>query len=234
MKRSGSIRVLACLLVFSAALQAQQYVFRSFRQAEGLNNLAVNALARDRSGFLWLATENGVYRFLGSGFQRYGAEQGVAELDTLDVVADPEGTIWLATEGNLYHWDGQRFLPAGHDPIRIEGQRRMVVEDAHHLLVVQHGRVYRLEHDAQGKLLSFLPLFSDRMLTSMPDLTHVISLSAVRETRNGLRIWAGCGTSLCSWLGQEVGNAGQQHDGTVTEWGKDKRLRKRRRKVRSP
>jgi diguanylate cyclase (GGDEF)-like protein len=224
MKRFGLIRVLACWIALSSVTQAQQYVFRSFRQAEGLNNLAVNALARDRSGFLWLATENGVYRFLGSGFERYGAERGVAELDILDIVSDPNGTIWVATEGNLYRWDGQRFLPAGRDPIRIESQRRMIVEDAYHLLVVLHGHIYRLEHDAQGRMLSFLPLYSDHMLASMPDLAHVISLSAVREPQNGLRIWAGCGTSLCSWLGQEDGNAGQQQDGTVTEWGKDKGL----------
>ncbi len=62
MRRVGLIRVLVCWLVFSALLPAQQYVFRSFRQAEGLKNLAINAMATDRSGFLWIATENGVYR----------------------------------------------------------------------------------------------------------------------------------------------------------------------------
>jgi ligand-binding sensor domain-containing protein len=71
MKRFGLIRVLACWIALSSVTQAQQYVFRSFRQAEGLNNLAVNALARDRSGFLWLATENGVYRFLGGCRTRF-------------------------------------------------------------------------------------------------------------------------------------------------------------------
>ena len=75
MARFGSVRVLACLLAFSAAAQAQQYVFRAFRQAEGLNNLGISSLETDRNGFLWMGTENGVYRFLGSGFERYGAEQ---------------------------------------------------------------------------------------------------------------------------------------------------------------
>src|SRR5882762_3582644 len=66
-----TIRTLACLLLLAADLRAQQYVFRAYRQAEGLKNLAVKGLAVDRSGFLWVGTENGLYRFLGSGFEVY-------------------------------------------------------------------------------------------------------------------------------------------------------------------
>jgi diguanylate cyclase (GGDEF)-like protein len=222
MRRIGLIRVLACWLAFTAVLPAQQYVFRAFRQAEGLKNLAVNSIATDRSGFLWIATENGVYRFLGSGFERYGAEQGIAEIDFSDVISDPNGTIWVATNGNLYRWDGQRFLPAGRDPIPVWGPRRVAVEDARHLLVVQKGHLFRLEHDADGKMLSFLPLFPDRMLASMPDLAHLHSLRIVNEPRNRLRVWAGCAKSLCSWPDGEAGNLAQPRDGTVTEWGQDK------------
>jgi hypothetical protein len=110
---------LACWLALSAALQAQQYVFRAYRQAEGLKNLAVNALTTDRSGFLWVATENGVYRFLGSSFEQYGKEQGIAERDVEDIYADPTGIVWAGTDENLYRWDGQRFLAAGKNPIQI-------------------------------------------------------------------------------------------------------------------
>src|SRR5208337_4320308 len=87
-KQSNTIRVLAAFLALSAGLQAQQYVFRAYRQAEGLKNLAVNAMTTDRNGFLWAATENGAYRFLGSSFQRFGPEQGIAEVDIRDLVVD--------------------------------------------------------------------------------------------------------------------------------------------------
>ena len=238
MARFGSIRVLACLLAFSATLQAQQYVFRAFRQAEGLNNLGISSLETDRNGFLWMGTENGVYRFLGSGFERYGAEEGITDLNIRDVVSDPNGTVWVATDSDLYRWDGQRFLPAGRDPIHVEGQWRIVVEDAHHLLIVEKGHLYRLEHDADGRMLSFLPLFPDHLLASMPDMANVTSVSVVRERGGGIRIWAGCGKGLCSWLEREVGAAGdwtslqgsktgapvQLSDGVVTEWGEDKGL----------
>ncbi len=238
MRRISLIRVLACMLAFSACLPAQQYIFRAFRQAEGLKNLGTSSLAADRSGFLWMGTENGVYRFLGSDFVRFGAEQGIAELNVRDVVSDPNGTIWVATDGNLYHWDGRRFLPAGRDPIIVAGPRRIVVEDARHLLVVENGQPYRLEHDAEGKMLSFLPLFPNHLRASMPDMADVTSLSVVRERNGDIRFWAGCGKGLCSWLEREAGAAGdwtalkgaetgapaQLRDGVVTEWGEDKGL----------
>jgi diguanylate cyclase (GGDEF)-like protein len=224
MKQIDSVRVLAFWLMLIAVLPAQQYVFRAFRQPEGLNSIATTSLATDSSGFLWVGTENGLYRFLGSTFERYGVEQGIAEHYVLDVIADSNGAIWASTEENLYRWNGQRFLPAGRDPIRIEGQRQMAVEDARHLLVVEKGHLYRLEHDAEGRMLSFLPLFSDRMLASMPDMGKVISLSVVLEPANRLRVWAGCGNGLCSWLANEASESVHPRDAMVTEWGKDRGL----------
>jgi diguanylate cyclase (GGDEF)-like protein len=87
-------------------------------------------------------------------------------------------------------------------------------------------------------MLSFLPLFPDHLLASMPDMANVTSVSVVRERGGGIRIWAGCGKGLCSWLEREVGAAGdwtslqgsetgapvQLSDGVVTEWGEDKGL----------
>ena len=76
-----SVRLLLCLLALSATVQAQRYVYRNYRQAEGLKNLAVHTLTKDSHGFLWAATENSIYRFLGSSFERFEPEQGVAESD---------------------------------------------------------------------------------------------------------------------------------------------------------
>lgn len=205
-------------------MQAQQYAFRTYRQAEGLKNLVVNALAIDHAEFLWLATDNGIYRFLGSGFEHFGPERGIAESYVLDIVSDPDGALWAATGQNLYRWDGQRFLPAGSDPIPIASLWRMAFEDAHHLLVVEKDHLYRLEHDAEGRMLSFLPVFSDHMLAAMPDLAHVTSVSVVHDPHGGVRIWAGCGNGLCSWPGWNAEDPAHPRDGGVTEWGKDKGL----------
>ena len=210
MRQFDAIRVLACWLALSAGLQAQQYVFRAYQQTEGLKNLAVNALTTDRAGFLWVATENGVYRFLGSSFEQYGQEQGIAERYVQEIYADPSGTIWAGTDANLYRWDGWRFLAAGKEPIRIYGAQHLVAEDARHLLVVDNRRLYRLEHDAEGRMLSYAPVFSGETLASIPALSQLSSVSVI----GGQAIWMGCAKKLCSW------SVGRQ--GAVTQWGTDK------------
>jgi diguanylate cyclase (GGDEF)-like protein len=211
--------VLVLVLTFSAALQAQQYVFRPFRQAEGLKNLAVNGVVADHHGFLWVATENGVYRLLGSSFERFGPEQGIAELNVRTVLVAPDDTVWAATFGNLYRWDGHRFVAAASQPIPVASWNGIVVEDAHHLLIVDRHRLYRLENDGQGRMISFRPVFSDSQLKAMPDLAGVSSVSMVHDALTGIQIWIGCGKELYSWSERDAGSQGQLPNGKIVEWG---------------
>lgn len=222
--RLPSIRLFVCWLAFCASLQAQQYVFRAYRQAEGLKNLSVNALTRDRDGFLWVATQNGVYRFLGASFEQFGREQGIFEPNVQDVVADSTGTVWVGTNENLYRWDGQRFRAAGRDPIQIKGPQRVAIEDERHLLVVDKERLYRLEHDDNGRMLSYRPVFPDRLVAARPDLGHVHNVNVVNKSTTGSRVWIGCGKKLYTWLDGAVNDPNQPRDGAVTEWGADKGL----------
>jgi len=218
------MRVVACWLALASAGLAQQYVFHAYRQPEGLKNLAVSAMTTDRNGFLWVVTENGVYRFLGSSFERFGPEQGIGEVDVHDVVADPDGAVWVGTAENVYRWDGQRFWPAGNGSIHILGPRRMAVEDASHLLVVDGTRLYRLEHDRAGRTLSYQPVLSDRMVQAEPGLGRLISVSLVREPPHGLRIWMGGGGKLYSLADRPSAGPPQPENAAVTEWGKERGL----------
>ena len=155
------MRILLCVLAIGQAAQAQQYVFHVYRQAEGLRIWPSTRWPWTATGFSGWELRIGVYRFLGSGFERFGQEQGIAEIDIEDVVADPDGTIWIGTDQNFYHWDGRKFLSSGRDSARINAPWNMAVEDARHLLIVDNRRLYRLEHDAAGNTLSYLPVFSD-------------------------------------------------------------------------
>jgi len=218
LRRLVLLRLLVSCLALSCVTQAQQYVFHTYRQAEGLKNLSVNAVTIDRSGFLWVATENGVYRFAGESFEQYGREQGIAELDAQDIVADANGTIWIGTEGNLYRLVGHRFLPAGRNHIKMDEPWHLAAEDANHLLVVDNQRLYRLEHDAEGRMLSYLPVIPESMVTAMPDLGQVSTVSVVNEPQRGPRIWIGCGKRLYSFLDGEPGHPGDQSVAQLTQW----------------
>jgi hypothetical protein len=58
---------------------AQHYSFSEPAKAlgEGLGNLNVNCIAQDRQGYLWVGTENGLYRYDGSQFREFGAGEGL-------------------------------------------------------------------------------------------------------------------------------------------------------------
>lgn len=224
MRRLNAAWVLVCAAALSVAGQTQQYVFRTYQQPQGLENLAVNSLTTDPQGFLWVATENGVYRFVGSGFEPYGREQGIAEPDVYKVVSDPGGKIWVATEENVYSWDGRRFLPASSKRLSITSGWQMAAEDANHLLIVDHGHLRRLGHDGAGRMLSFQTVIPEWMTALIPELGRVSSVSVVSEPPYGTRIWIGCGKKLFTWVDRDPDGRTQIYYDEVEEWGSDKGL----------
>jgi len=207
-----------CWLVVCATLQAQQYVFRAYRQAEGLKNLAVSSMATDQAGFLWLATENGVYRFLGSTFERFGPEQGIGELNIRALVIDPNGVVWVGTHENLYRFDGRRFITAAPNPIQVLAWNQLAVEDADHLLVAEKRHLYRLEHDKDGRVLSYLPVFSDRLLNSNPDLARISNVGVVTGPSKSISIWIGSGKKLYCWS-EGQNDTAFKVEGRLSSWG---------------
>jgi signal transduction histidine kinase/ligand-binding sensor domain-containing protein/CheY-like chemotaxis protein len=78
-------------------LRSQHYLFRQFGQQQGLKNLAIRCLLQDKIGFIWVGTENGLYRFDGSRFLRYGTSDGLPG-DTVEALEQTEdGTLWIGT-----------------------------------------------------------------------------------------------------------------------------------------
>jgi diguanylate cyclase (GGDEF)-like protein len=103
-------RIAASLVLFgfaASACLAQRYSFREY--TEGLGNLNITCLGQDREGYLWVGTQNGIYRYDGSHFQRYGAPEGIPDriIDTIFLSSD--GTLWVGTTTGIYvlRHDGQ-------------------------------------------------------------------------------------------------------------------------------
>jgi diguanylate cyclase (GGDEF)-like protein len=98
--------VLATLACASAraADPAGSHAFRSYGADEGLRNQAVTSLAQDRQGFVYVGTEDGLYRFDGERFTRFGAEAGLPSDAITLLHATPEGELWVATQEGLVAW----------------------------------------------------------------------------------------------------------------------------------
>src|SRR5271168_4570706 len=102
----------ALLVAFSGWGVAQQYSFRHYGAADGLQNLAVLSLAQDGAGYIWAGSEGGLYRYDGTRFRLMAAAEGLpctTDVHALYVAAD--GALWANTCGQVFRFDGQRFRP---------------------------------------------------------------------------------------------------------------------------
>ena len=52
----------AVLLAILPVCSAQRYTFQLYGQLDGLSNLTPTSLLQDRTGFLWVGTQNGLFR----------------------------------------------------------------------------------------------------------------------------------------------------------------------------
>ncbi|HMG52099.1 MAG TPA: two-component regulator propeller domain-containing protein, partial [Kofleriaceae bacterium] len=90
-------------------LPAAQMRFRTFAGPEGLKNLVIASLAQDADGLLWLATDDGVYRFDGERFAHFSRDSGLTSTAISVVAVGPNGAACAGGRGGLACWDGQRF-----------------------------------------------------------------------------------------------------------------------------
>jgi len=104
--------VLVCVffaLLLASALSAQQYTFRQYGPSDGLTNLGVNCLLQDRTGFLWIGTDNGLFRYDGKTFQPFGHAEGLPHAEIRSLAEAPDGTLWVATQDGVARRHGANF-----------------------------------------------------------------------------------------------------------------------------
>lgn len=98
-------------LLFATPLAAQQYTFRQYGPSDGLTNLGVNCLFQDHTGYLWVGTDNGLFRYDGTTFQPFGHAEGLEDTEIRSLAESPDGNLWVATQNGVARRAGGRFIP---------------------------------------------------------------------------------------------------------------------------
>ncbi len=96
------------VLLSATAVMAERYRFRNYGPDDGLNT-AVSVILQDRTGFLWVGTGNGLFRYDGAHFQRFGLEEGLPSSSIRCLLETQDGTLWVATGGGLARLRQNRF-----------------------------------------------------------------------------------------------------------------------------
>ena len=97
------------------ALHAQglgTHAFQGYGSEQGLSSLSVTAFAQDREGYLWVGTEEGLFRFDGRRFRGLGEAQGLKDAVT-ELMPAADGTLWVGTQRGLLRWDGRSLVAFG-------------------------------------------------------------------------------------------------------------------------
>lgn len=140
MLSSAHIRIvcLGTILAFLVPLDlmGQRYTFRQYGTDEGLTNLSVNCLLQDRAGYIWVGTDNGLFRYDGDGFQAFRHAEGLPNTEIRNLAESPDGVLWVAMESGVARRSGTRFVPVNtgekeqYPTVAFDRLGRVYVKDA--------------------------------------------------------------------------------------------------------
>jgi ligand-binding sensor domain-containing protein len=186
--RKANSCLLALVLLASGLLCAQEYSFRSLGTADGLRNLAVRRIFQDRVGFLWVSTENGIFRYDGDRFESFGAAQGVPSNSGAAFGDAPDGSLLIGGGFGLYRHTGNRFekVPTAFKTINW----------AQGIQADGKGHTY-LGTDAGLVEVSVRPGHDGLQLQTLPQVQGTSGPAAYAVLVDGDALWYGCGNELC-------------------------------------
>jgi signal transduction histidine kinase/streptogramin lyase len=188
-RRGRSIRTAVLLaLGLAASVAAQEYSFRSYAAAEGLQNLVVLSLAQDRAGYIWVGTEGGLYRYDGTRFQLIGVTQGLpCSSETHGLYLASDGALWVNTCSGIFRYNGQRFEAIPGVDTMLRGAQVMADDAQGGLLIAAPTGLYDASRGDSG-------VFSIHAYPLPPALAGKPMNGILRQ---GGRLWFGCDQRLC-------------------------------------
>jgi len=169
-------------------LLGQRYSFKHYGQDEGLTNLVAQCMLQDRTGYLWVGTQNGLFRYDGTRFRGFYKTEGLPSSRIESLHESTDRTLWVGTRSGLARRVGDRFQAVGiPQPYEILG-RSAIASDT-------RGRIYA--GTSEGLLVGRPnPQQSapDWRLES-PGGPHQ-AVHSVHVDPSGV-VWLGCGSRLC-------------------------------------
>jgi ligand-binding sensor domain-containing protein len=95
--------VLLVQLSHYATAQTGQLLFRHISRSAGLPVDQVTSIAQDSSGFIWIGSTEGLFRYDGFSFKAFYAEPGnsktLPENIITKIFVSSKGLIWIGTKG---------------------------------------------------------------------------------------------------------------------------------------
>ena len=195
--------VLVMLAVVGVTAQTQRYNFKNYGREQGLTNMAVMAMLQDRTGFIWVATQNGLFWYDGKSFREFESMQESPSRDIEALHESSDGTLWVGTRSGLVRRKGSHFEKIDLGAVEIIGAGSLASDQANRLYVSTTQGLVVLETQEGGS-------HRTRWLSQRP--AHGVGLDG-----RG-RVWFGCETSLCRIDADQVINLDSQYKLPQERW----------------
>jgi len=172
----------------SGVLCAQEYNFRTFGVTEGLNNLAVRQIYQDRVGFIWVSTENGIFRYDGERFEAFGPEQGIPSTSGAALGDAPDGSFLAGGDFGLYQLSGNHFEKLAVDFKTVSWAQGIKSDGKGHTFVGTDSGLVELSSE---------PGHDRFTMRRFPQAAGTSGPGAYGVSVDGDILWYGCGEQLC-------------------------------------
>jgi signal transduction histidine kinase/ligand-binding sensor domain-containing protein/CheY-like chemotaxis protein len=196
---SAAAALVVCLAI---PVRAQRYNFKFYGEQEGLRDQVVQVVLQDRAGFLWVGTQNGLFRYDGSRFVEFTRNEGLpgTQIESLHESAD--GTLWVGTSSGLARRANDRFesipIRTNDDEVAkaVVGRQGIASDSKNRLfLATERGLIRASPNNGRWQF---------QRLTSSN-----ISIRSVFVNSSDVA-WFGCGTDLCTLDQDRVREVGAQ------------------------
>jgi len=204
--RPGRIILLISWLI--VPVMAQRQSFKFYGQDQGLSNLATECLFQDRGGYLWVGTQNGLFRYDGAVFTHFGEAEGLPSSSVDAIVETPDGVLWVGTSRGLARRRGSRFEAFDFGE-RVESSGRFG------LAADGEGRLYLTT--IAGLLVSSQPIAGVQRKFEAAPGPPTGPAYGVYADRNGV-VWYGCASAVCRLMGGKVTIYGTKEGVPADRW----------------
>ncbi len=171
------------------SLCAQEYSFRNIGVAEGLTNLTIRRIYQDRVGFIWVSTENGIFRYDGDRFEAFGAAEGMPSNSGSAFGEAPDGSLLAGGDFGLYRLAGNRFKKITAPFKTINWAQGIQADGKGHTFLGTDSGLVELYYQSEQSQFG-MHMFAQAQGTSGPEAYGILIEKDV--------LWYGCGTELCA------------------------------------
>ncbi len=118
-----------------------------FKMANGLSSEAIQAIAQDRNGDMWIGTAKGLNRIRDEEVETFLREDELAGENVRSLFVDSEGTLWIgSTGGGLSRWrDGQMRSIGVEQGLINDGIEQIIEDDSGHLWLGSNAGLMRVD-----------------------------------------------------------------------------------------